>query len=424
MMLLQGLVRYRRLARQQWLPVATIRRVQWQRLQATLRHAFACSPFYRRRFQGLGMTPDDIRSPDDLAKIPVTTRDDLRDAEDLIARGFERARIRQSMTTGSTGRRTTSYFDADAWLMGKYLLKVRARLACGVRPWDRIAILQEEQSAARLAGSLGRVRSFSIHRPIDQVLPELRAFGPTVLYGFPGYLLRLGQVAAGSVQPHHVFTSGEMLDELTRAGIEDAFGARVLDVYGCTEVKEIAWECPRREGYHVNADWLMLEAGPTGPGDDGRRGELLVTCLYNRVMPLLRYQIGDTGELLERACSCGRGLPLARPTLGRSVDYITLEDGTMVPPYSLTCAIEDVAGMRQYQIVQRTIDRLEVLVVPRREFDEASRRQIQERLRPVLHGLTAEIRIVDEIAPGPGGKYRIVMSAATAHRGGFPGGHG
>jgi phenylacetate-CoA ligase len=424
MMLLQGLVRYRRLARQQWLPVATIRRVQWQRLQATLRHAFACSPFYRRRFQGLGMTPDDIRSPDDLAKIPVTTRDDLRDAEDLIARGFERARIRQSMTTGSTGRRTTSYFDADAWLMGKYLLKVRARLACGVRPWDRIAILQEEQSAARLAGSLGRVRSFSIHRPIDQVLPELRAFGPTVLYGFPGYLLRLGQVAAGSVQPHHVFTSGEMLDELTRAGIEDAFGARVLDVYGCTEVKEIAWECPRREGYHVNADWLMLEAGPTGPADDGRRGELLVTCLYNRVMPLLRYQIGDTGELLERACSCGRGLPLARPTLGRSVDYITLEDGTMVPPYSLTCAIEDVAGMRQYQIVQRTIDRLEVLVVPRREFDEASRRQIQERLRPVLHGLTAEIRIVDEIAPGPGGKYRIVMSAATAHRGGFPGGHG
>ena len=80
--------------------------------------------------------------------------------------------------------------------------------------------------------------------------------------------------------------------------------------------------------------------------------------------------------------------------------------------------------MGQYQIVQRTLDRLEVLVVPRLEFDDASRRQIQERLRPVLRGLTAEIRVVEEIAPEPSGKYRIVMSAATARRGRLPGSAG
>jgi phenylacetate-CoA ligase len=415
MMLLQGLSQYRRLAREQWLPAAAIRRLQWQRLQATLRHAFVNSPFYRRRFLELGLTPDDIRSPADLAAIPVTTREDLRDAGDLVARGFDKARIKQSVTSGSTGRRTMSYFDADAWMMGKHLLKLRARLACGVRPWDRVALLQEEQSA-RASGPLGRVRSFSIHRALDEVVPELRAFAPSVLYGFPGYLLRLGRAATNGLRPRHVFTSGEMLDEVTRTGIEDAFATRVLDVYGCTEVKEIAWECPSREGYHVNADWLMLEVRPTGRNDGGGRGELLVTCLYNRAMPLLRYQIGDTGELLERACSCGRGLPLARPTLGRSVDYIVLEDGTMVPPYNLTCAIEDVPGMRQYQIVQRTPQRLEVVVVPRPEFDDACRRQIEERLRPVLHGLTAEVRIVEDIAPEPSGKYRIVKSDATASR--------
>jgi phenylacetate-CoA ligase len=255
------------------------------------------------------------------------------------------------------------------------------------------------------------------------VLPELRAFKPTVLYGFPGYLLHLGRTAAGSLRPRLVFTSGEMLDELTRSGIEAAFGVDVLDVYGCTEVKEIAWECPRREGYHVNADWLLLEVQPAASGDGGKRGTLLVTCLYNRAMPLLRYEIGDTGEIVERACSCGRGLPLARPTLGRSVDYITLEDGTVVPPYNLTMAIRSIAGMRQFQIVQRTITRLEVLVVPRPEFGDASRREIQERLRPVLNGLTAEVRVVENIAPEPSGKYRIVRSDATASRGTVPGGH-
>ncbi len=413
-MLLQGLVRYRRLTREQWLPVATIRRLQWQRLQATLRHAFAHSPFYRRRFQDLGVTPDDIRSPDDFARIPVTTRDDMRDPSDLVARGFDKARLKQSLTSGSTGRRTMSYFDADAWMMGNLLLKLRGRLACGVQPWDRVAILQEEQPTARSSAGSSRVRSFSIHRPIDEVLPELRAFAPAVLYGLPGYLLHLGRAAAGSLRPRLVFTSGEMLDELTRSGIEEAFGAGVLDIYGCTEVKEIAWECPRREGYHVNADWLLLEVQPTGPGDGGRQGTLLVTCLYNRAMPLLRYEIGDTGEMLERACSCGRGLPLARPTLGRSVDYITLEDGTVLPPYNLTMAIRGIAGMRQFQIIQRTISRLEVLVVPRPEFGDASRRQIQERLRPVLHGLTAEVRVVEDIAPEPSGKYRIVRSEVTA----------
>lgn len=420
---LEGLVRYPRLAREQWLPVETIRHRQWQRFQAIVRHAVTHSPFYRRRFRDAGLTPDDIRSPDDVARIPITTREDLREADDLVAEGFDRTRLKRSVTSGSTGRRTTSYFDADAWMMGKHLLKLRSRLACGVRPWDRIALVQDEQSSARLSAGLSPLRSFSVHCPIDEVLPELRAFAPSVLYGFPGHLLRLGRAAARSIKPRLVLTSGEMLDERTRAGIEEAFGARALDVYGCTEIKEIAWECPRREGYHLNADWLMLEALPGDPDRRRPPGALLVTSLYNYGMPLLRYEIGDTGELLANACSCGRGLPLVRPTLGRSVDYIVLRDGTVVPPYNLTCAIEDVAGMRQYQIVQRTLDRLEVRVVPRREFDDASRRQIQELLRPVLHGLTAEIRLVDEIAPEPSGKYRIVMSEATASRGVGPGRH-
>jgi phenylacetate-CoA ligase len=421
MMLLQGVARYPGLARDQWRPPATLRRLQWERFQAILRHAYDNSPFYRRRFEGLGLTPADIRSPDDLVKIPVTTREDLREAEDLIARGVNRAHVKRSMTSGSTGRRTTSYYDDAAWITGNYLLKLRARLACGVRPLDRFALLQEEQTTARSQAFSSRLRAFSIHRPVQEVLPELRAFGPTVLYGFPGYLLHIGRLADGRLRPRLVFTSGEMLDALTRAGIEEAFSARVLDVYGCTEVKEIAWECPLREGYHVNADWLLLEVQPTDLGGGGRQGTLLITSLYNRAMPLLRYEIGDTGEMIAPACICGRGLPLARPTLGRSVDYITLEDGSVVPPYNLTMAIRSIAGMRQFQLIQHTTSRVEVLVVPRSDFDDASRRKIQECLRPILQGLAAEVRVVEAIAPEPSGKYRIVRSDATTNRATRPG---
>jgi phenylacetate-CoA ligase len=398
------------LLRDQWQPAERLRSLQAQRLRALVRHAYDHTGFYRQRFDDVGIRPDDIRTAADLAGLPITRREDLRTPESLIARGFAPGHLKRSTSSGSTGRRTTTYFDDDAWLIGKYLLKLRARLACGVRLWDRIALFQEEEPERRRPLIGARVRSFSIHRPIRDVVPEVQAFRPQVLYGFPGYLARLADLAAGRLSPRLVFTSGELLDQTTRHRIEAGLGTRVLDVYGCTEVKEIAWQCPRSDGYHLNIDWLVLEALPSGTAAGGRGRTLLVTSLFNYAMPLLRYELGDTGEMLDEACPCGRGLPLVRPTLGRSVDYLILEDGTLVPPYSLTCAIEHLPGMRQYQIVQTAPCRIEVRVVPLPDFDDSSRLGIQQSLRPILRGLTTDVRVVEDIPTEAGGKYRIVKS--------------
>jgi phenylacetate-CoA ligase len=399
-----------RLLRDQRRSPEAVRALQSHRLRAIVRHAYERTEFYRERFDAAGIAPADIREPADLSGLPITVREDLRSPERLIARGAARDRLKRSVTSGSTGRRTTTYFDDDAWLIGKYLIKLRARLACGVRPWDRIALLQEDAPERHRPPIGARIRAFSIHRPIEDVVAQAQAFNPQVLYGFPGYLARLAEIARGRLAPRLVFTSGELLDEVTRRRIETALATRVLDVYGCTEVKEIAWQCPLSEAYHLNADWLVLEALPEEPKTGRRGGALLVTSLFNYAMPLLRYALGDTGELLEQACPCGRGLPLVRPILGRSVDYLVLADGAVIPPYALTCAIEHFPGMRQYQIVQTALDRVEVRVVPLVDFDDAIRLGIQQSLRPVLHGLAAEVRVVDEIAPEASGKYRIVQS--------------
>ena len=204
-----------------------------------------------------------------------------------------------------------------------------------------------------------------------------------MLYGFPGHLLRLAGTAAGSLRPRLIFTSGELLDAVTRRGIEAGFGAPVFDVYGCTEIKEIAWECPAHEGYHLNADTVLVE---TDPAD--APGRLLITSLTNFGMPLLRYQVGDTGELLPGRCSCGRGLPMIRPTLGRIVDYLRLPDGRTLAPYSLTCAVEAIDGMRQYQFVQIAADVIELRIVAGAGFGDHARRAVHAALRPVLPGVT------------------------------------
>ena len=398
------------LLRAPWLPPERLADLQRRRLQRLLVHAHARSPLWRERFRALGATPADIRKVGDLAGLPITTREDLRSPEALLCEGFARDRLKTATTSGSTGRRTASYFDADAWFVGKHLLKLRARLACGMRPRDRLALFQEADAGRKPARFGGRARTFPIHAPPETILDEVAAFAPDVVYGFPGHLLRLGLAAAGRLRPRLIFTSGELLDAATRRQIEALLGGRVHDVYGSTEVKEIAWECPERNGYHLNADWAVVE---TVPGTDalGRTSDrILVTSLANRAMPLIRYEVGDTGELLAGRCPCGRGLPLMRPTWGRSVDYFALADGAAITPYDLTCAIENLPGMLRYQIVQRALDRVEVLVLPGPGFTDAVRRRDQAALRPALHGLAAEVRVVAEMRHEPSGKFRIVRS--------------
>lgn len=392
----------------QWRRPDEVRALQWRRLLQMLTFAYQRSPLHRRRFDEVGAVPADIRSMADLRRLPTLRREDLRQPEGLLASGFARERLRRSTTSGSTGRRTTSYFDERAWVLGKHLLKLRARLACGMRPWDRIALFQEDAPDPPRAGGAARMRAFTIHRPIADILPAAAAFAPTVLYGFPGHLARLAGEAGGRLRPRLIFTSGEVLDPATRRTIESGLGAPVMDVYGCTEMKEIAWQCPARGGYHLNADWMVVEMEPGA--DPAVGGRLLLTSLYNRAMPLLRYDIGDTGIVIEGRCPCGRGLPLIRPTLGRSVDYLMLPDGTTLAPYSLTCAVEAIEGMRQYQFVQTRPDRLELRVVPADGFDDARAAALVAALRPVVPGVVVEVRTVAAIPFEPSGKYRIVRS--------------
>ena len=302
------------------------------RLGDMLRHAQAHSPFWRKRFAALRATPADIRTAADLALLPTTTREDLREPDPLLAADIARDRLKTAMTSGSTGRRTMSYFDREAWIVGKHLLKLRARLACGMRPTDRLALFQEADPARSDSRFGGRTRSFSIHIPPSRSSPTSPRSLPACCTVFPDTCspwdrCRGPDSAAADL---HVRRTPRSVDPAPDRGPVRLPGVRC---YGSTETKEIAWECPARVGYHINADWLLVETLPA----DGRpsASRIIVTSLYNRAMPLIRYELGDTGQLLDGTCSCGRGLPLMRPTWGRSADYFLLADGTTITPYDL-----------------------------------------------------------------------------------------
>ncbi len=400
------------LQREQWRPSHVVRERQWRLLRSMLAHAYDTTPHYRSAFDARGITPADIRTPDDLTRLPILKKRDLRAPDGLFARGYKRESLHKSFSSGSTGEGATTYFDDRAWVIGRFLVKLRARLACGLRPWHNAALFQWiPNEPSFLRRRILRQLAFGVHEPLDQTTDSLVSFGPHALYGFPSYLTRLAPVAAGRVRPRFVFTSGELLTERVRETIASGFGAEVFDIYGCTEMKEIAWECPARSGYHVNADSVFVEI-LTQEEDGVPAGSIVVTSLVNRAMPLIRYLVGDSGSWIPEACSCGRGLPLMRPSLGRLADYFILPGGGEVSPYNVMDPVEALPGVAQFEIVQDRTDHALVRVVPSATFDEDTKREIVRGLAPVIPGMTITIEVVDEIRPEKSGKFRIVKNTA------------
>ncbi len=152
---------------------------------------------------------------------------------------------------------------------------------------------------------------------------------------------------------------------MLRRRLESAFGAPVLDVYGSTECKEIAWQCPSGAGYHVNMESVVVEL----LGSDGREvssgetGDVVVTTLTNRAMPLIRYVTGDRARRVDGPCPCGRGLERLEGIEGRMSEYLHLPGGALLSPYELTSLIETQPGVLQYQITHDSPDTLKVAVV-------------------------------------------------------------
>ena len=389
-----------------------------ERLTRMLRTA-ARLPFYRRRLDTAGVGDDDLmmeQCPEQvLEALSPVTKAELREAGgDVLLGGRVRPEWRSSSSSGSTGEPFRVYYEPRAWATLKILVKLRARSACGTRPTDRVALLDAVPPSGSAIGAAGRVARISILQPAERVAGELAAFGPDTIYGLPSALLEAGEELRSRgvrLRARRIFTSGELLRPAVRHAIADAFGAPVYDVYGSSETKEIAWECPAG-GMHINADVVRLEVLDEAerPVARGVEGNLVATLLVNRAMPLLRYRIGDRGSLLPERCECGHPFPLLGVVTGRRADMLVLEGGHRISPYALTCAMERVGDVLRYQVTQLEPARLRVRAILDTDADRVA---VAGRIRSAIRGdvatfLETEVEFVDRLPSGPRAKFRVV----------------
>jgi phenylacetate-CoA ligase len=397
---------------------AAVDQLARRRLSRLLFDSACNNTFYARRLQDAGIEwADPVLWLDPyraLAALPPVSKLELRQAGAIALTGGQvHPDWLSSSSSGSTGEPFRVYYEPRAWATLKYAVKLRARRACGLGPTDRVAILDTVAGSRPAPGQgLGWSR-ISVLQPAEAVADAMVAFAPDVVYGLPSALLEAGralQLRGARLQLRMLFTSGELLNG-SRAALTAAFDAPVYDIYGTSETKEIAWQCPHG-GMHLNSDVVRLEvlddAGRSVP--IGQEGNLVATLLVNRAMPLFRYLTGDRGALLSGRCTCGRSSPLLGIVSGRAADVLVLRGGQRISPYALTCALERVGGVLRYQVSQLDPARVRVRAIAE---GAANRETIAHEMRSALRFevapfLDADVEFVDRLPTGPRAKFRVV----------------
>lgn len=412
-----------RTLRSQWWSAQRVAAWQERALVETMRHACTHVPFYR----DLGIDPAGITSGADLQRFPLIRKRDLQaDAGRFLADGVDTANQHSSRTSGSTGEPTVTYFDADTWALTKYALKIRRTLAA-TSPLFRRCLIVSEQLPVE-ADAYSRERPFSAARLYSERVVSLfedmtthrsaiADFRPDMLYAFPSYLLELERSYAEAGEPiprvPTIFTSSEVLTPLVRARIERAFDARVHDIYGSTEFKEVAWQCSGGR-YHLNFESVHVSVCPvTGETEAGHGsfGNLVLTTLCNRAMPLLRFQTGDMGAVDDSGyCPCGRKSPQLTIASGREGDVLLLPDGKRLSPYVLTMVLEALPGLHQYQIRHDMPTHLTVQLAAPATLDFDTLENCRRRLCELLGDqVDVTIERVQRFERGPGGKHKVFV---------------
>ena len=405
---------YARLARSQYWPAEALQKQADARLFKVLRVA-GTIPYYRER-----LGPAD---PAQLGSYPILTRRDIpalnRSVRDQMPPGVE---FVHDDSSGSTGMPVEFLFNARHQA-GRYAARMRYLRVNGWSPLSRNAWIvaftsdaANNPDAFMLRSRLrGRSTFLKIFRPFEEQVDALLALDPEFFYTMPSNLDGLlGVFERRRVKLPDlkcIFSGGEVLEDSLRERARHLLGVDIRDNYGSTE-GFIAWQCPRGS-YHINVEHVAIEI----VDEDGRAvtsgqmGKVLITTLENRLMPLIRYEIGDYAIASSGSCTCGRTLPLIGKVIGRGINLFRLPGGRLQSPWPLIGPLKARATLQQFQVVQESFDHYVVRYVSDREIDRDAEQQIASSFAKTLATeLTVSFERMDSIPRTAGGKFMTALS--------------
>ena len=398
-----------------------MRRLQSIRLRRVVEHAYHNSPFYRKKMQEMGITPEDIHSIDDIVKLPFTVKQDLRDNYPFGLMAVPMSEIvRLHASSGTTGKPiVVGYTRKDLSIWAEVV--ARCLTAYGLTKNDSVQVsygyglftggLGAHAGVENIGGTVIPMSSGNTQKQIQL----MHDFGATMLCCTPSYALYLADAIRDSGLPREEFKlragafGAEPWTEQMRHDIEAKLGIKAYDIYGLSEVAGpgVGYECECQHGTHLNEDHYFPEIvdpktlEPVAPGETG---ELVFTHLTKEGMPLLRYRTKDLTALHYEKCACGRTLVRMDRILGRSDDMLIIRGVNVFPTQIESVMLEMPEFEPHYQLIVDRVnntDTMELQVEVRPEFysDEIKKmmdmkKRLTARLQSVL-GLSVDVKLVE-----------------------------
>ncbi len=396
-----------------------IRAWQSERLVKQVAHVYENVPYYRDLMDKKGVKPEDVKSVDDLHKLPFLTKDDLREAYPygLLAKPLSDC-VRIQSTSGTTGKRVVAFYtqhDVDLWEE----CCARALAAAGATNEDVVQVCYGYglfTGGPGLHGGSHKVGSLTLPMSsgnTDRQLQFMTDLGATVLCCTPSYAAYLAEsIYERGIRDQVKLKSGifgaEAWSEAMRRDIQEKLGIKAFDIYGLTEISGpgVAFECSAQAGMHINEDHFIAEIIDPVTGEvlpEGEKGELVFTCITKEAFPMMRYRTRDICVLTREKCSCGRTHVKMSKPMGRSDDMLIVK-GVNVFPSQIESVLLAKGYSANYQIIvsrENNSDKLEVQVemTPDKFSDtireiEAQEKELVGALKAML-GIYAKVQLVE-----------------------------
>ena len=412
-----------------------LKKIQSERLIATVKRCYENVPFYKKKFDEIGLKPEDIKSIDDITKIPFTVKQDLRDNYPfgLFAVPKEEL-VRIHASSGTTGKQTVVGYtrgDIDRWSDGA----ARALVAAGCTTSDYVHIsygyglftggLGLHYGAEKAGATAIPVSSGNTKRQV-QIMED---FGSNILCCTPSYALFIGEtmkemgIDSSKLPLRAGIFGAEPWSENMRKEIEKSLNIKAYDIYGLSEIAGpgVSYECKEQTGMHICEDYFypeVVDPDTLEPLPDGEFGELVFTCIGKEALPLLRYRTRDITALSHEKCPCGRTLVKMLKPKGRSDDMLIIR-GVNVFPSQVEHVILTLGMEPNYQIIVDRVNNLDTMTVCIEMSDEMfsdAVRQIEKTESKIAAamlstlGVSAKVKLVEPRSlPRSEGKSKRVI---------------
>ena len=411
---------YIKLKKSQWFSPKTLEIIQKKKLKRMIDYVYHNVEYYHNLFKSLNLTPDKIRTVDDLDKIPILTKTQIQnEIEKIVAHHIDKNRRFSNTTSGSTGKPLTLFYDRNAIsdIKGR---KLRNFFESGGHLRDKIVRFTNPKRFGKktLLDNLGLLNSeyISVFDTANNQIKKLKQICPDVIECYPSILWLIGKVIQKEdiegINPRIIHSTAELLSHKVRKEINSIFNVELFDQYGSMEFGTFAWECQEHNGYHMDIESLCVEFIKDGEKvSSEEKADIIVTGLFNFTMPLIRYKIGDSGSFSSELCHCGRGLPLMKILEGRTDDFLVLPSGTVISPRNINF-LENVKGISEYRIIQKELDRILLQIVKGIDFSENTISQAKNVIRNgcLDEDIGINVEFVEKIPRDKSGKKRAVIS--------------